>query len=229
LSDNAALIGALVALGGVFTTQLVNSALEDQRTQESRNIEDQRIQESRNIEDQRTQEARNLEAQRAHEAALQNYFEQVGKLLVEHPLREANPYHNLSVVVRAQTLTVLEGLEPHRKRILLQFLYEAELIQENKPVVSLFSADLSEADLSEADLSGAYLPGVNLRRANLSKTNLVKANLSGANLTGANLSRTLLMAADMSKVRGITNEQLEQATSLLTRATIMPDGSKYQP
>jgi hypothetical protein len=35
VSDNAALIGALFALGGVFTTQLVNITLEDQRAQDS--------------------------------------------------------------------------------------------------------------------------------------------------------------------------------------------------
>ena len=53
-----------------------------------------------------------------------------------------------------------------------------------------------------------------LSDAYLSDTYLSDANLSDANLSGA---------------AGITNEQLEQATSLLTRATIMPDGSKYQP
>src|SRR5829696_7940277 len=87
VSDNAALIGALVALGGVFTAQMVSIALDDRRTQE----------------------ARDLEAQRAHEAALQNYFEQVGTLLIEQPLRRASPGDNLSTVVRAQTLSVLEG------------------------------------------------------------------------------------------------------------------------
>src|ERR671911_24430 len=54
LSDNAALIGALVALGGVLTAQMVSIALDDRRSLE----------------------ARELEAQRGHEAALQNYFEQ---------------------------------------------------------------------------------------------------------------------------------------------------------
>src|SRR5215208_8036959 len=34
VSDNAALIGALVALGGVFTTQIVTRALEEKRAQE---------------------------------------------------------------------------------------------------------------------------------------------------------------------------------------------------
>ena len=153
VSDNAALIGALVALGGVFTAQIVSIALEDRRTQESRNIEERR-----------TQETRELEAQRTHEAALQNYFEQVGKLLIEQPLRRASPGDNLSTVVRAQTLTVLEGLDPDRKRILLQFLYESGLIHNDRMVVSLVAADLYGANLIGADLS--Y---VNVREAYLSE------------------------------------------------------------
>jgi hypothetical protein len=84
LSDNAGLIGALVALGGVFTTQMVGISLDDRRAQQ----------------------ARVLEAQRAHEAALQNYLNDVGELLIEKPLREASPGDNLSTVAGAQTLSV---------------------------------------------------------------------------------------------------------------------------
>jgi len=109
------------------------------------------------LEDQRTQEARELEAQRAREVALQNYFENVGELLIEQPLRRARPGDNLSTVVRAQTLTVLEGLDPDRKRILLQFLYESGLIPKDNTVFSLAAAPLTEADLREANLSGADL------------------------------------------------------------------------
>jgi hypothetical protein len=115
VSDNAALIGALVALGGVFTAQMVSITLDNRRSQE----------------------ARDLEAQRTGEAALQNYFEAVGDLLIEKPLLRASPGDKLSTVVRAQTLSVLEGLGPDRKRILLLFLY------------------LGGAHLNRADLQGA--------------------------------------------------------------------------
>jgi|SRR5215212_2371710 len=148
VSDNAALIGALVALGGVFTTQLVSIALDDRRAQEARNIEEQR-----------TQESRKLEAQRAHEAALQNYVEQVGTLLIEQPLHRASPGDNLSTVVRAQTLATLKGLDPDRKRILLRFLHESGLIDKDKTVVSLLIANLGGANLIRANLSGANLSG----------------------------------------------------------------------
>jgi hypothetical protein len=127
VTDNAAVIGALVALGGEDTAQIVSIALDDRRTRE----------------------ARDLEAQRVGEAALQNYFEAVGELLIEKPLRRANPGDNLSAVVRAQTLTALEGLDPERKRILLLFLYESGLIYKDEPVVSLVAANL-RARLSDS-------------------------------------------------------------------------------
>src|SRR5215204_4560724 len=122
VSTNAALIGALIALGGVFTTQLVNTG---------------------------------LEAQRAREAALQKYLEQVGKLLIEHPENAS-----LGTVGRAQTLAVLEGLDPDRKRILLQFLYESDLIKADAPVITLRGANLRGAYLK-----GAFLEGADLERA----------------------------------------------------------------
>jgi uncharacterized protein YjbI with pentapeptide repeats len=244
VSVNAALIGGLLALGGVFTAQMVSIT---------------------------------LEAQRAHEAALQQYFEQVGKLLIEKPLRRASPGDNLSTVVRAQTLTVLEGLDPARKGILLQFLYESGLILRDQPVVSLMAAnltgvklsriDLHGADLSRANLSGALLSkadlrsaslrGAFLREANLREAWLREADLSGAELAGADLSGADLIEADLSEAklhkadlrktalsnanltivelaganlsgaRYITNEALARKAWSLGGAT-MPNGQKYE-
>jgi hypothetical protein len=186
LSDNAPLIAAVIALGGVGTAQMVGIALEDRRRQE----------------------ARDLEAQRTREATLQNYFEAVGELLIEKPLRRSSPGDNLSTVVRAQTLSVLEGLDPDRKRILLLFLYESGLIHKDKPVVSLAvanlsRANLSRANLSRANLSGANLGGANLRGANLSQARLNEVDLSGAYLYQADLSeadliRSVLIEANLS-------------------------------
>ena len=225
VTANAALIGALVALGGVFTAQMVSIALDDRRAQETRE----------------------LEAQRAHEAALQKYFEQVGTLLIEKPLRKASPGDNLSTVVRAQTLAVLEGLDPNRRRILLQFLYESGLIHKDKPVVNLAlaslihaileganlrDANLSGADLLRANLRGTFLGRANLRDANLGDAKLGDAKLSGANrgdadLGGANLRGANLRGAFLSGAGGITNEDLHQQARALDGAT-MPNGQKYE-
>jgi hypothetical protein len=214
VTANAALIGAVVALGGVFTAQMVSISLDDRRSQE----------------------ARDLEAQRTGDAALRNYFEDVGELLINKPLRQASPGDNLSTVVRAQTLSVVEGLDPDRKRILLLFLYESGLIYRDKPVVSLAAADLREANLREANLSSADLRRVNLNRAILRGTVLMgadlrgailhKADLSGALLNGASLSGADLSRADMRGATGGTREQLEHLAYSLEGA-IMPDGSKH--
>jgi uncharacterized protein YjbI with pentapeptide repeats len=201
VADNAPLIAVVIALGGVGTAQMVSIALENQRSRETRALEDRR-----------TQAARDLEAQRAREAALQNYFKDVGELLIEKRLRRASPGDHLSTVVRAQTLSVLEGLDPDRKRILLLFLYESGLIHKDRPVVSLEAANLSganlrgaflrrvflrRANLSGANLGGAFLRAANLNRANLHRANLSGTNLSGANLIGADLHRANLIRADL--------------------------------
>ena len=60
-----------------------------------------------------------LEKQRGNEAALLKYFEVVGQLL-----SEPSEADYLSPILRAQTLTLLEALEPGHKHILSQFLYE---------------------------------------------------------------------------------------------------------
>jgi hypothetical protein len=241
VSDNAPLIAAVIALGGVGTAQMVSIALEDQRTREARELEDRR-----------TQEARDLEDQRANEAALQNYLEQVGALLIEQPLRRASPGDNLSTVVRAQTLSVLAGLDPDRKRTLLLFLYESGLIYARKLVVSLVAANLNGAYLRDAYLSGVNLSGANLIEAHLSRAylreaDLFKANLSGAGLGGADLSEANLReanlreadlklaylsganlsGANLSGAKGITNEELRQQAHSLNGAT-MPNGKKYE-
>jgi hypothetical protein len=49
ISDNAALIGALIALGGVFTTQMVTTSLEDQRARANSDLEDLRSQETKSL------------------------------------------------------------------------------------------------------------------------------------------------------------------------------------
>jgi Pentapeptide repeats (8 copies) len=108
--------------------------------------------------------------------------------VIEKPLQLARPGDKWSAVVRAQTLSVLQGLEPDRKGILLQFLYESGLIQTGRTVISLVGANLFRANLS-----GAYLHYASLR---------------GANLKGA----------DLSWAQGITPEELEQQAASLEGA-----------
>jgi len=152
---------------------------------------------------------RELEAQRAYEDALRKYLELVGNLLVEHELHSTGTPSKLGIVARAQTMVALEGLDPRRKRILLQFLHEADLIiGGDRQIVSLAGAPLREANLNGADLRGADLSGVDLSGADLSGADLNgtclsgacldRADLSGAELRGAYLNKTDLSGADFS-------------------------------
>ena len=166
VSDNAPLVAAVIALGGVLTAQMVSIALDDRRTQESRD----------------------LEVQRAHEAALQKYLEQVGKLLTQGPEPP-----NFGTVARAQTLAVLKGLrgDSDRKRVVMLFLSESNLLDKHRTDFNLRLADLSDADLGGLDgiLCCKNLSETHLERADLSETDLRNTDLRRAYLTGANLKR----------------------------------------
>jgi tetrahydromethanopterin S-methyltransferase subunit F len=174
-----------------------------------------------------------VENQRAQDEALQAYLDQISQLLTDkdRPLNRAQPSDPLSTVARARTLTVLWRLNGSRKGSLVQFLYEAGLIDKNRPIVAMGGADLSDANLIEADLSRATLSVANLIEANLARANLSRANLSGTNLmyatlSGADLSGADLSGADLNEAIGLTDAQIAAAESL-DNAT-MPNGQKYE-
>ena len=109
-------------------------------------------------------------------------------------------------LARIRTLTILEGLNAQRKRLVLLFIKEAGLIRHN-PVINLAGADFNKVvlrrhDLSESSFLGvsfskSNMSGVNLHGANLCKADLTEIKLNGANLTGANLQYADLTRADL--------------------------------
>jgi hypothetical protein len=174
---------------------------------------------------------RKVEEERAREQALRSYLDTIGELLAEEKLQL--PHHEppgddknngktvvegARTVARAQTLTVLQALDGDRKRkrILVQFLYEAHLIIRSEPVISLIGADLRGADLKETYLRGADLYKTDLRGADLWMADLrgatvCEADLRGAYLQEADLGGTDLGGADLSEANDLTKEQVEAA------------------
>jgi len=108
------------------------------------------------IEERRAEAQRKLEEQRADDAALQSYLDQMNNLLLEHNLRnpEEGQDSEVRTIARARTLTVLGRLDSSRKKQVMQFLYEADLINSPQPVISLAGANLQSVDLRGTDLSG---------------------------------------------------------------------------
>ena len=137
---------------------------------------------------------------RAQDEALQAYLDQMGQLLLdkESPLRQAEEGSEVSMLVRARTLTVLSRLDgDHRARV-VQFLYESGLIGKDSGVVDLTGALLARANLTGANLKGANLRGAHLARARLVQARLSEADLGDAKLFGANLYLAGLNGANLS-------------------------------
>ena len=97
-------------------------------------------------------------------------------------------------------------------------LERATLVGANLYGAHLERAHLRGGNFYRANLGGANLGGANLERANLGEANLEGANLGEANLVGADLSRThlesaILDGANLLGVVGLTQEQLDSASS----------------
>ncbi len=116
------------------------------------------LNQQREIEKSRAEDAAALEAQRAQGSALQAYYEQMGKLLTEHDLRNTER-KDIKLLARGQTLSVLREVNASGKGSLLTFLRGAGLIEAENPAVVLTGADLWGAPLGGVDLAGANLQG----------------------------------------------------------------------
>jgi|SRR5215204_409953 len=189
-----------------------------------------------------------LPDQRSQDAVLQAYLDLMSILLLDKGLNGAGEggakgNREVRTLARTRTLAALELLDPARKRLVMQFLVEASLIQNapgKEPVMGLVGADLSGVDLTYsapgdaqpyasvpvADLSSADLSSADLSGANLGVV-MHGTHLVGADLRGADFSGTALYDANLSGATGKTAEQLEGQTSSLEDA-IMPNGQKYE-
>jgi uncharacterized protein YjbI with pentapeptide repeats len=161
------------------------------------------------------------------ETALQTYLDTMSELLLHEKLsisvESDAESEGVQKIARIRTLTVLPRLDGARKRNVLQFLYEAGLIEtangandgtsgNHNPIVDLNGADFRGANLAKISLPGADLRGANfegatftgladLSKVNLSKANLSKANLGKVNLSGACLSDANLTEADFTGIK----------------------------
>ncbi|MGE5463688.1 MAG: pentapeptide repeat-containing protein [Syntrophothermus sp.] len=171
-------------------------------TRSQRSLERQRADENASME-------REIASDRQKEEALQAYFDRMSELLLKDKLSKFSP-EEVRNVARIRTLSVLRGLDSHRKGLVLLFLKDSGLI-DREAVIDLCGADLSETfvpfaslgkiNLSEANLKGADLQGAGLAKSYLSGTNLKGANLVGANLAGADLFEADLSGADLSHAK----------------------------
>lgn len=174
-----------------------------------------------------------VEDQREQQNGLEAYLDQLIELSVDKDLRNREELSDIRLLTRARTLTLLWRLDADRKRSLLQFLHEANMIRGDHPIIGLSGADLRGANLEELDLHEAKLNGADLKGAVLRKANLRGADLGGADLgvydetqQKADLSGADLSDANLRNAKGVDNEELTRQATSLTGATLT-DGWKH--
>jgi hypothetical protein len=80
------------------------------------------------LEERRAKAERELAEQRAQDEALQTYLDQMSTLLLEKDLRSSEEDSEVRTLARTRTFTVLGRLDPSRKKEVMQFLIEADLV-----------------------------------------------------------------------------------------------------
>ena len=95
------------------------------------------------------------------ETTLTTYLNDMTNLLLNNNLYTSKPTDEVHNVARIKTLITLHRLDGKRKALVLQFLYEAHLINPSNRILDLTNAVLSGANLSNTNLSGANLSGAN--------------------------------------------------------------------
>ena len=87
----------------------------------------------------------------------------------------------------------------------------ARLRQADMTLAVLNRARLNNADLRDINTFGAVLEGSNFSNADLTNASLVGAWLQGINWSGAKLQGANIAGSDLSRARGLTQEQLNSA------------------
>lgn len=168
------------------------------------------------LDGSRKRSERVIENDRQKQQILDAYFAYISDLLLEKHLTEDSDSNYARELARTRTLTALRLLDGKRKAQLLQFLYEARLIDE-EPVIQLNGADLTGALLDEATLSGAELRGIYFSGASICRAYLVRADLRGSDFSGADFSATDLTDARLVQA---TLDRANLKTAILTNSDI---------
>src|SRR5579859_903266 len=155
------------------------------------------------------------------ETTLMTAEKHLSDMLLTSKLAQSAPGDEIRIVARSEAFNALRQLDPERKRYMLDYLYDANLIQSNQPIVNMRDADLSNADLSHLDLQRVNLKGANLSGANLSNDQLQNANLEQTSLDNANLSNDNMEKDDFTGA-SLRNANLDH-TDLYQSVDVQPE------
>jgi uncharacterized protein YjbI with pentapeptide repeats len=187
------------------------------------------------IDGSRKRSERLLESDRQRQKTLEDYYACITDLLLRGQLKGAGASAEARSIARTRTLAALRLLDSGRKAQLLQFVYEAGLIDAGSAInlngadftgalldeatliraelrgadfrsASLRNANLQYADLRGSDFSEAALTGAWLQKSRLVQARMINADLTDANLTGADVDQIDLSGATLQRVKGFAQQ-----------------------
>jgi len=152
-----------------------------------------------------------IASENVKETEFQFYLEKLTDLILTKRLLRSRPDSEIRKLATAHTLRVFRRLDPERRKLLLRFLFEAELVLGDSPIIPLDNVDIQDVALSKTDLTRINLCYANCQGANFSNAILInsylagvkleKANLSGSHLNGSLLNNAALTQAVLKEAR----------------------------
>ena len=160
-----------------------------------------------------------LELDRYQQEVLTDYLNYTSKLILDYPLKKLQQNHYL---LRSLTQSTLAKIDGERKRYVVMFLKDSQLLATNiYPISSLLEgSNLQEARLQQLNLTSINLQNVDLTKSDLHQSKLNKSNLSQAILLESNLINSDLRGVNLEGAN-LTNTKLENAC--FDRFTIFPE------
>lgn len=162
------------------------------------------------LKNERLKNEKDIALDQWRENTIRAYFDEIINLLTNYndKYRDKTDDNNnpifdryLLFSIRMKTITTLRILDGDKKGLLLQFLYEAKLLDNNEHSVDLREADFSGANLRNINLENAKLEEINFENADLFNTKLINSNLRKANLQNTNLIQAKLDSAIFSDAK----------------------------
>lgn len=152
----------------------------------------------------------NIAKDNQRESSLQEYFNKMADLMLQHELKKSAPGDEVRALARTLTLTTLKRLDGERKGALLLFLKDAKLIKTPmdgetefypNPIVHSDNLDLSNVTLTDSFLQKTRLPWAKINNANFYLSNLNGSDFREADLSKARLTDAKLMQTDLRKAK----------------------------
>lgn len=141
---------------------------------------------------------------------LDSYFRTISELINKWNLLDKTQNNESRIIARTRTIVAVENLEGERKGQILQFLFESNLIDDEK--LNILGANFREVQASGIVLRNTTIKGVHFCDSNFKNTFLdgssfISCNFSNTNFNGASMENTNLGYSDLSYCK-LTNIDL---------------------